>query len=162
MKRVLPSAHLTTFDYAGFAAAIAGGTPGRVSYYVGEVKKYPGNEKSAALYAHQQSLLLHLRRSRVEVKLGYLLRADGTFHEKGVDVQIAVDMVRGAIKGEYETFYLISSDTDLLPAIATARDEGKRVIYVAFAQMVSRALAAHCSRTLVLSPGQLEPFLPAA
>ena len=33
---------------------------------------------------------------------------NGIFHEKGVDVLIAVDLVRGAIKNEYDIAYLFS------------------------------------------------------
>lgn len=37
--------------------------------------------------------------------------------EKGIDVSLAVDMVRMAIKREYEVAILFSRDTDLLPAV---------------------------------------------
>lgn len=37
--------------------------------------------------------------------------------EKGIDVQIAVDMVRLAVEGAYEVGVLVSSDTDLIPAL---------------------------------------------
>jgi hypothetical protein len=39
--------------------------------------------------------------------------------EKGIDVSLAVDMVRMAIKKEYEVAILFSRDTDLLPAVET-------------------------------------------
>ena len=81
--------------------------------------------------------------------------SNGKFHEKGVDVQIAVDIVRGSIKNEYTKFYLISSDTDLLPAIQTAKDEGKQVIYVGFQNFVSRALQKNCSSYLILKKDQI-------
>ncbi|PIU36959.1 hypothetical protein COS77_02885 [Candidatus Roizmanbacteria bacterium CG06_land_8_20_14_3_00_34_14] len=76
---------------------------------------------------------------------------NGIFHEKGVDVLIAVDLVRGAIKNEYDIAYLFSSDTDLIPAIKTARDEGKKVIYVAFENIISRALQKNCSSYVVIN-----------
>ena len=65
--------------------------------------------------------------------------SDGKFHEKGVDVQM-LDIVRGSIKNDYDKFYLISSDTDL-PAIQTAKDENKEIIYVGFENFISRALS---------------------
>ena len=37
--------------------------------------------------------------------------------EKGIDVQIAVDFVMMAVRGEYEVGVLMSGDTDLLPAL---------------------------------------------
>lgn len=84
--------------------------------------------------------------------------SDGKFHEKGVDVQIAVDMVRGAIKSEYDICYLISSDTDLLPAIQTAKDEGKKIIYVGFENFISRALSKNCSSYILLKKSQILKF----
>ena len=128
VKRVLPQLHLTNFDYVGLSHSLTKDKSSQVIYYVGEIRKYPGNKKSQSLYANQQKLFTNLRNQNIGIKLGYLLFSDGKFHEKGVDVQIAVDIVRGSIKNEYDKFYLISSDTDLLPAILTARNEGKEVI----------------------------------
>ena len=84
--------------------------------------------------------------------------SDGKFHEKGVDVQIAVDMVRGAIKNEYDICYLISSDTDLLPAVQTAKDEKKKIVYVGFENFISRALTKNCSSYLILKKKQILNF----
>ena len=47
--------------------------------------------------------------------------------EKGIDVMIAVDMVRGAMNDEYDVAILLSADTDLLPAAdAVVRAEPPR------------------------------------
>lgn len=54
-------------------------------------------------------------------------RKDSTVRvEKGVDVSIALDIVLG----NYKTVFLLSSDTDLIPAIKKAKEMGRRVIYV--------------------------------
>ena len=158
VKKILPQIHLTNFDYSGFVKSIVKDSNIQVIYYVGEIRKYPGNKKSETLYAHQQSLFLNLRKQDVVIKLGYLLMSDGKFHEKGVDVQIAVDQVRGAIKNEYNKCYLISSDTDLLPAIQTAKDEKKEIIYVGFENSISRALQKNCSSYLILKKDQILKF----
>lgn len=158
VKKILPQVHLTDFDYVGLAKSITKVTPDQIIYYVGEIRKYPGNKKSEILYANQQSLFLNLRKQGLEIKLGYLLMSDGKFHEKGVDVQIAVDIVRGSIKNEFNKFYLISSDTDLLPAIQTAKDEGKEVTYVGFENFISRALQKNCSSYLILKKDQILKF----
>lgn len=42
--------------------------------------------------------------------------------EKGIDVAIAVDMIRMAMAGECDAVILMSADTDLLPAIETIYD----------------------------------------
>lgn len=158
VKKILPQIHLTDFNYKSFAGSITKGKSTQVIYYVGEIRKYPGNRKSEKLYANQQSLFLRLRKQDIEIKLGYLLMSDGKFHEKGVDVQIAVDIVRGAIKNEYDKCFLISSDTDLLPAIKTAKDEGKKIIYVGFENFISRALLKNCSSYIILKKNQILKF----
>lgn len=155
VKQILPKIHLTPYNYAGLARAIIKSDALQINYYVGEIKKYPGNKKSQLLYANQQALFENLRKQHVEIKLGYLLLSNGKYHEKGVDVQIAVDLVRGAIKDEYDRAYVISSDTDLLPAIQTAKEEGKKVIYVGFENFVSRALLKNCSSYIILKKDQL-------
>jgi uncharacterized LabA/DUF88 family protein len=42
--------------------------------------------------------------------------------EKGIDVQIAVDYVMGAVKGDFDVGILMSLDTDMKPALETVRD----------------------------------------
>ena len=158
VKRIDPNIHLTEFDYIGLAKSITKGEPDKTTYYVGEIRQYEGNKKSEILYAGQQKLFTHLRNQNIEIKLGYLLLSDGKYHEKGVDVQIAVDLVRGAIKNEYDVCYLISSDTDLLPAIYTAKEEGKEIIYVGFENFISRALSKNCSSYLILKKDRIAKF----
>src|SRR3990167_3751131 len=155
VKRVLPQIHLTNFDYHGLTKSLVKSDALQVIYYIGEIRQYEGSKKSETLYSNQQKLFTHLRNQNIEIKLGYLLMSDGKFHEKGVDVQIAVDIVRGSIKNEYDKFYLISSDTDLLPAILTARNEGKEVIYVGFENFISRALLKNCSSYVILKKNQI-------
>lgn len=158
VKKILPQIHLTPFNYAGLAQFITGQKAAQIIYYVGEIKKYPDNKKSEKLYANQQSLFSNIRKQSIEIKLGYLLLSDGKFHEKGVDVQIAVDITRGAIKNEYDICYLISSDTDLLPAIKTAKDEKKKIVYVGFENFVSRALSRNCSSYRILKKSEVLRF----
>ncbi|TSC90452.1 MAG: hypothetical protein G01um10145_124 [Microgenomates group bacterium Gr01-1014_5] len=158
VKRIDRNLHLTTFDYIGLVKSITKAKPNKVVYYTGEIRQFDGNKKSETLYAGQQKLFTHLRNQDIEIKLGYLLMSDGKFHEKGVDVQIAVDIVRGAIKNEYDICYLISSDTDLLPAIQTAKDEGKKIVYVGFENFISRALSKNGSSYLILKKNQILKF----
>ena len=42
--------------------------------------------------------------------------------EKGIDVQLAIDLVAGAVRDEYEVGILMSTDTDLNPALEFVRD----------------------------------------
>lgn len=159
VKTIAPDIHLTYYDYRGLAKLFSEENDATVVYYVGEIKQYPGNVKSKKLYANQQRLFTTLRNHELQIKLGYLLMSGGKFHEKGVDVQIAVDIVRGAIKHEYDICYLISSDTDLLPAIQTAQDEGRKIVYVGFESFMSRALMKNCSSYRMLTKKEIMRFV---
>ncbi|MFP3901515.1 MAG: NYN domain-containing protein [Acidimicrobiia bacterium] len=46
--------------------------------------------------------------------------------EKGIDVLIALHLVMGAMRDDYDTAVLMSGDSDLAPAIETVIDLGKR------------------------------------
>lgn len=47
--------------------------------------------------------------------------ADGTVREKGIDVQIAIDLVIGGLRGLYDVAVLFSNDNDLLPAVEAVK-----------------------------------------
>lgn len=158
VKKISRDIHLTALKYREFAKELSNDENPRIIYYVGEVRKFPGDQKSEKLYSNQQALLENLRKQNIEIKLGYLLLTDNVFHEKGVDVQIAVDIVRGALRNEYDCCFLISSDTDLLPAIKTAQEESKKVIYVGFENSVSQALSRNCSSFYILSKDKILRF----
>lgn len=161
VKQLSPSVHLTNFDYAGLVTSLLPKKSKQdiqITYYVGEIRQYNNQPKSKQLFVGQQKLFHHLNEQHIETKLGYLLRTDGVYHEKGVDVQIAVDIVRGALKNEYDMCYFISSDTDLLPAIQTAKEEGKEIIYVGFENFMSRALMKNCSSFLILKKEDIQRY----
>ena len=48
---------------------------------------------------------------------------DSAAQEKGIDVALAVDVVAMAIRKEYDAAIVVSSDTDLMPAIETVYQE---------------------------------------
>lgn len=52
---------------------------------------------------------------------------DWEAREKGIDVLIAVDMVRGAIEDRFDVAVLVSADNDLVPALEAVVASGKRV-----------------------------------
>lgn len=157
-KRVSPDSHLTHFKYREFVENLIGKKNLDIIYYVGEVK-WSNNLQVQKLYNNQQSLFLWLRKNKVNIKLGYLLKSAGKYHEKGVDVQMAVDIVKASIKNEYQKFYLISSDTDLIPAIEIAKNEGKKVVYVSFEhKVVSHALQNVCTEEIIITKKIIEKY----
>src|SRR3990172_1013204 len=116
-KRLSQRVHLTEFNYRGLAEEIAENKNIEIEYCVGEIKYKKGNEKSSRLYANQQALFYNLGKQNIVIKKGFMLYSNLSFHEKGVDVQIALDIAIGALKNKYQKCYIISSDTDVIPAI---------------------------------------------
>jgi len=53
-------------------------------------------------------LFAHLKKHHIKYSLGYLLKSDSRFHEKGVDVNMAVDMLVATYEKLYDHIVLIS------------------------------------------------------
>lgn len=66
-------------------------------------------------------------------KLGIQKITFERLREKGIDVKLATDLIVGAVDNQYDTAILISSDSDLIPAIDWVRFRKKKKIeYVGF------------------------------
>ena len=107
---------------------------------------------------NQQKLLGNLQKQNWQVGFGHMLKTD-KYREKGVDVQIAVDMLIGAYENLYDKVILVSSDTDLLPSILKAKSLGKIVEYIGFSHKPSYALIANCSSSFLLRKEDLLEFI---
>lgn len=147
-KNLCPEVHLTNFNYRKLVEKIVGQKGIRILYCVGEIKREPGNKKAEGMYSQQQSLFYNLEQQKIEVYKGFMLKNDGKYHEKGVDVKMAVEITAGALKNEYNICYLVSSDTDIIPAISEAKRANKQVIYVGFENKLSRAMMRNCFKTM--------------
>lgn len=146
------------FDYKAFKNWLASKRKlVAANYYVGAVREEPGNLKSKKMLAKQLKLFSELRAGDWKIYLGYILKSDG-YHEKGVDVKIAVDLLVGAYEDFYDTAVLVSSDTDLLPAIDKARGLDKTIEYIGFGHKPSFALIKHCNCSRLLVKSDLEAF----
>ena len=86
-----------------------------------------------------------------------MLKADG-YHEKGVDVLMAVDLLIGAYEDKYDTAILVSSDTGLLPAIEKVRLKGKKIEYIGFSHKPSYAMIANSDVRRLLIKEELEKY----
>lgn len=62
------------------------------------------------------------------IEASFLDLADIKRKEKGIDVWIAIDMVKAAINSECDVCILISGDTDFVPAINLIKSIGKRIL----------------------------------
>lgn len=148
-----------SFDYQGFAKYLAGKSDlVSATYYIGKVRT-DETKKSHILHKNQQRLFTVLRKNKCIYKLGYLLKNDGRYHEKGVDVQLAVDLLVAAYENIADRIILVSSDTDLIPAIRKAQAMGKVVEYIGFSYQKSIALVAECKESRLLKLEDIERFL---
>lgn len=155
----LSLSHQLDFDFSSFAHSLAEDEQlVSTHYYVGAIRT-DGTEKTQRLFNNQRKLLAHLRKHSVTYSLGYLLKSDGAFHEKGVDVNIAVDILVAAYENLCDRIYLVSSDTDLLPAIKKAKEKRKNVVYVGFSHRPSLALFANCSEAILLKKEDVRRFI---
>lgn len=75
------------------------------------------------------------------------------FKEKGVDVRQAVDIAEEA--GEGVCQIIVSSDSDLLPALHAARAKGSHLIYVHHAEQPNFAMIKAAGETRVFTPAQI-------
>ncbi|MCL2110073.1 NYN domain-containing protein [Microgenomates group bacterium] len=130
-----------------------------ITYYVGQIK-VDQTTKSVKLHAQQKKMLAKLRRDGINVSLGYLLKNNGKYHEKGVDVKMAMDIVVAAYEKQCDQIILISSDTDLLPAIEIAKNKKMAVRYIGFKHKPSFALKARASSYKLLREDDIKAFLP--
>lgn len=76
------------------------------------------------------------------------------FKEKGVDVRMAVDVV--AESNEMTTQIIMSSDSDLLPALKRARQNKSKLIYVHHAELPNYAMIKASDETRVFTANQIE------
>jgi len=131
----------------------------QVYYCVGKVKASQRSKKARKMMAKQQAFITALTKTGFKIRYGYLLKSGGKYHEKGVDVQMAVDILRGAYKDEYDALYLLSSDSDLIPAIEEAQKQGKIVVYVGFKHEPSHALLKSCKQSMLLEKQDIKEFI---
>jgi len=153
--------NLLEFDFLTFSNFIAKKDKIKMRiYYVGAVRT-DGNKHTQRLFNAQRKLLSHLRKNKYKYSLGYLLKSGGKYHEKGVDVNIAVDILVAAYEKQCDRIILVSSDTDLLPAIKKAKEKGVPIEYIGFSHQPSLAMIASCTESRLLQKEDLSPLAPA-
>lgn len=151
--------HTTEFNYLGLCQKLSRNRPiVYVGYYVGVVRAKPGDVRSLTLWSSQRQLFNLLRNKGIVIKKGYLMESGGRYHEKGVDVQLATDLLIGAYESTYNVALIISSDTDLIPAIRKIRSLGKQVEYIGFSHQPSLGLQREASRSYLIPKEELDEF----
>lgn len=120
-------------DYAKFATKMAGGIDILRTYYYNCLpyqSTLPTTEESAR-FSQAEKFHFALRSlSRFEVREGMLVfrginkKGDPIYVQKGIDIQLGVDLVLLSAKQQISHAVIVAGDSDLIPAICVAKNEG--------------------------------------
>lgn len=147
------------FNFSKFADFLANGRKCiSKRYYVGIARNVFKNKKSQQLVRGQQKFLSHLENEDFTIKRGRVMYDKGRIREKGTDVKIAVDLIVGAIEDKYDTAILVSSDTDLIPAVNYVKYRKKKLEYVGFSHAPSLGMQKYADFSILLRPSDIEKF----
>lgn len=138
-------------------------------FYFGRILQYRETlSKSKELIEKQRKLKTHLEEQGFEVVLAGRVRGHMekcpkghemlTFREKGVDVRIAVDMMRSAFNKELRTAIIGSSDSDLQPVIKELENAGVERIYLGFENSPNKGLTFTTNRTILIRNSEVVDF----
>lgn len=148
------------FSYAGLCKKLARDREIiSCRYYVGAIRARDDDKKGQSLRANQLKLFNNLNAQEFTIKKGNFLFNDGGFHEKGVDVKLAVDLLVGAYDDIWDTAILISSDSDLNPAIKKVKHLNKKVEYVGFSHNPCYSLQKVSTLSRLLIKEDLDEFI---
>ena len=113
----------------------------------------PPTERENTLYSSMDSFLSHLRGlPRFEVRLGRLRRTgNGSYEQKGVDVLFAIDLVQLCVGKYVNKVFLITGDSDMVPAVRIAKDAMAIMALVYHPSEYSRHLYDICDERIPLS-----------
>lgn len=125
--------------------------------------------KSRTLIDKQRILKQNLEKQGFEFLIAgnvrpQAVKVDGkttyVFKEKGVDVKIAVDLVRLSCDKKMDTAILCSSDSDLQPAIAELKQRGVKIVYLGFEISPNKGLIYTCDKTILFRNREVLQFCP--
>lgn len=91
-----------------------------------------------------------------KIVLGYAIPiGDGNYSEKGVDVNLASDVVYHAAMGNYDYALIVTSDQEFVPVIERIQDLGCQAGVLSLFRPVPRELKNVCDEAFFLSKEQL-------
>lgn len=142
-----------------------------IRYYGTKLKQYKNTPeietKSTTMIDSQRQLRNSLAKQQIAfIESGKLKLRDSDkcrncgmqdlrFQEKGVDVRIAIDLVIDSYEKEITAMVLLSSDTDLLPAVNMVVQQQKRLIYVGFSDKLTNALSIAATETQIIRDAEI-------
>jgi hypothetical protein len=108
-----------SYDVQKLAVTLVSRVPGRslaqVHFYTG----VPDRRARPSLYRFWHNKLNHLQGQGVVVYQGRISSGD---QEKGVDVRLALDLIRATYEKRYETAIIVSQDADFGPAVSLSKE----------------------------------------
>ncbi len=138
----------THINYRQFAIEVAkhipeGELPGRWSLQrVVYVTASPIQSHDLGRYERWRKFEAMVRRQeRVELKLGRLEGGPGRVYEKGVDILVAIELLAGAFKDQYDLAIIVSGDGDFADVAREVRGAGKLIFNAFFEAQKSYELA---------------------
>lgn len=117
----------------------------------------PSADEERHFYSKRSFFAALARMPGFAVRLGRLAYrgrdVDGrpVYEQKRVDVSLAVDLARLALRGEITHATLLAGDSDLIPAVELARQEGV-VVHLFHGPDAHRDLVAACDERVELTP----------
>lgn len=93
-------------------------------------------------------------------KLKKVFNPDGTFdfEQKGVDVKLAIDALKIALKGKVNKIILIAGDSDFVPVIEAIKEESIEVILYYHESSIHRFLLEACDTKIPLNKELMNSF----
>ena len=117
----------------------------RAHYYSSRLSQ----EENSQTFQEQQEYLKRLKLNipYFDIKLGRLVKVQGGWVQKGIDVKIALDMFSNAVKNHYDTVALVSGDSDFAEVIGEIKERyGKHVELYTFDKSIHEALRLDLSK----------------
>ena len=124
----------------------------RIYYYNARV----GRKEEPERYKHQQAFFDGITAiPYTELRLGRLVYTNWPSvppYEKGVDIQLATDMITHSFKNNYDIAILVAGDNDYVGALQAVKDNGKNVEVALFGkERTSRQLREVADRVITLN-----------
>lgn len=132
----------------------------RLRTYYYHCPPYQGNNPTEAekqRYKGAQQFFERLKKlPRFEVRLGKLQKIGTEYHQKRVDILMAVDLVRMSTGNQITHAVVITGDSDLVPAIEVAKDAGVVVQLYYSQNSIHSELLQACDETVTLTKAFIE------
>jgi len=118
-------------DIGKLADELAGPTERLRTYYYHcmPFQSAPPTTEERNRFASMDTFIFNLKKlPRFQFRQGKLQKIGTEYKQKRVDIWMAVDLVRMSSNKQIEKAILVTGDSDLVPAIEAARDEGVVVV----------------------------------